>query len=75
MKNSLNFLGTVRIVIVNFTKGNSLFNDGMQPSFWSKQAHQLEDEDWFQAGTNVHYEDSSYTAEINHLNPYKNRNY
>jgi len=47
MKNSSNFLVTIKIVIVNFTKGNSLFNEGMQPSFWSLKAHQQEDEDWF----------------------------
>jgi hypothetical protein len=35
MRNRCDFLGTVKIVIVNFTKGGSLFNQGMQPSFWS----------------------------------------
>ena len=47
----------------------------MQPSSYSKKAHDTEGEDWFQAGTNVKYEDSEYSAEVNHMNPYKNRSY
>jgi hypothetical protein len=31
----LDHQGRVRINIVNFTKGNSLFYYGMRPSFWS----------------------------------------
>ena len=51
------------------------FLQGQLPSFWSKKAHDLEEEDWFQAGTAVSYEESQYTEEINHLNPYKHRTY
>jgi hypothetical protein len=37
MKNTVT--GNVRLNIVNFTKGYSLFQEGMQPSFWSKQQY------------------------------------
>ena len=35
MKNNSEFMETVHINIVNFTKGNSLFHHGMKPSIWS----------------------------------------
>jgi len=47
----------------------------MQPSFFSKAAHESEGEDWFQAGTNVSYTPSKYSDEVNHLNPHKHRHY
>jgi hypothetical protein len=47
----------------------------MQPSFFSKKAHDQEGEDWFQAGTHVKYEESEYATELNHMNPYKTRHF
>ena len=39
MKNTSDFIETVRINVVNFTKGNSLFHSGMKPSIWSTKAN------------------------------------
>jgi hypothetical protein len=41
MRNPEGFADVVRLNIVNFTKGNSLFYYGMKPSFWSKMAYEL----------------------------------
>lgn len=45
----------------------------MQPSFWSKIANKTEnmtEVGWFQSGSNITYEPSPYTKEINDLNRY-----
>ena len=39
MKNTSEFIETVRINVVNFTKGNSLFHSGMKPSVWSTKSN------------------------------------
>ena len=70
-----NFSGKVRINIVNFTKGNSLFYYGMKPSFWSAKTNSKQGKGWFQGGFNVEYEVSPYHAEINKLNPHKLKSY
>lgn len=44
MRNSKDFVGRVKISIVNMTKENSLFLHGQKPSFWSSRQNQdLED--------------------------------
>jgi hypothetical protein len=40
MQNPEKFTETIRINIVNFTKGNSLFYYGMKPSLWSLKNYQ-----------------------------------
>lgn len=50
----------------------------MKPSFFSKLGSpekMAENEGWFQDGSNITYEVSSYNKEINELNPVKNRTY
>jgi len=73
MKNTSDFLETIRINIVNFTKGNSLFHSGMKPSVWSTKSNRgLSDGEggWVQeCCENVTYEPSTYQKEINDLNP------
>ena len=65
----------IRINIVNFTKGNSLFYYGMKPSFWSHQAYQKSGQSWFHGGFNVDYDISPYHGEINKMNPLKPKSY
>lgn len=69
------FLGKIKVNVVNFTKGNSLFYFGMKPSFWSNKEWQASGRGWFQAGENVEYEISPYHSEINKLNQHKQRSY
>ena len=47
VRNPENFTGVVRLSIVNFTKGNSLFYYGMKPSIWSLKKNQKEGTKWF----------------------------
>ncbi len=47
MRNSADFTGSVKIVIANFTKAHSLFNEGMQPSFFSEKAFAKHKKGWF----------------------------
>ena len=65
----------IRINIVNFTKGNSLFYYGMKPSFWSLKNHQQTGQGWYHAGKHVDYEISPYHEEINKMNPHKPKSY
>ena len=65
------FTGKVRINIVNFTKGNSLFYYGMKPSFWSAKSWEATGRGWFQGGDHVEYEISPYHPEINKMNQHK----
>ena len=57
MRNAAEFTGVVNIVIANFTKKDSLFNNvsinyslicvqGMKPTFWSKKAHDKDGKEW-----------------------------
>ena len=64
MRNAPDFTGTVRILIANFTKVNSLYENGMQPSFFSRKRGR----GWYQAGNNIRYEESMYSREINDMN-------
>ena len=65
----------IRINIVNFTKGNSLFYYGMKPSFWSLKSYEKSGRGWFQGGFNVDYDISPYHVEINKMNPHKPKSY
>ena len=65
----------IRINVVNFTKGNSLFYYGMKPSFWSLKSHLKNGQGWFQGGFNVDYDISPYHGEINKMNPHKPKSY
>ena len=47
MLNPDNFTGIIRINIVNFTKGNSLFYYGMKPSFWSLKSFEKNGTGWY----------------------------
>mmetsp|Transcript_41330 Transcript_41330/g.62966 ORF Transcript_41330/g.62966 Transcript_41330/m.62966 type:complete len:115 (+) Transcript_41330:452-796(+) len=47
MRNPENFRDMIRINIVNFTKGNSLFYYGMKPSFWSLKNYTHTGTGWF----------------------------
>lgn len=47
MRNPENFTDMIRINIVNFTKGNSLFYYGMKPSFWSLKSFEKSGQGWF----------------------------
>jgi cytosolic carboxypeptidase protein 4 len=75
MINPPGFTGKIRINIVNFTKGNSLFYYGMKPSFWSLKNYQKSGNGWFQGGMNVEYDISPYHGEINKMNPHKPKSY
>lgn len=75
MQNPGNFTDMIRINIVNFTKGNSLFYYGMKPSFWSRKSHMANGQSWFQGGFNVDYDVSPYHGEINKMNPHKPKSY
>jgi hypothetical protein len=54
MRNAPEFTGTIKIVICNFTKEHSLFEEGMQPSFFSKKAFK-KGKGWYQAGNDIEY--------------------
>ena len=76
MLNPANFTKKrIRINIVNFTKGNSLFYFGMRPSFWSQKTWENSGRGWFQGGENVEYEISPYHGEINKMNQHKPKSY
>lgn len=75
MQNPDNFTDMIRINIVNFTKGNSLFYYGMKPCFWSLRSHEKNQQGWFQGGFNVDYDISPYHVEINKMNPHKPKSY
>jgi len=68
MKNACDFTGTIKIVIVNFTKSKSLFQRGMQPSFWSYKQNKKDGRGWYQDGHNISYVESDYTKDINDVN-------
>lgn len=75
MTNIAGFKETIRINIVNFTKGNSLFYYGMKPSIWSNKAHNENGIGWYHGGTGVEYDISPYHVEINKMNPHKPKSY
>ena len=75
MRNPANFTESIRIHIVNFTKGNSLFYYGMKPSLWSLRAFQRNGRGWYHGGFNVEYDISPYHSEINKMNPHKPKSY
>jgi hypothetical protein len=68
MRNAPDYTGSVKLVIGNFTKVNSLYENGMQPSFFSRRACDKEGRGWYQAGQNIRYEESQYSKEINDMN-------
>ena len=47
MQNPESFTEMIRINVVNFTKGNSLFYYGMKPCFWSLKSHEKNQQGWF----------------------------
>jgi hypothetical protein len=47
----------------------------MQPSFWSKKLNNKNGTEWYQDGTNIKYEFSDYTRDINDVNVYRQKNY
>jgi hypothetical protein len=75
MSNPEGFTDMIRINIVNFTKGNSLFYYGMKPSFWSYKSNSKNGLGWFHGGFNVEYDISPYHVEINKMNPHKPKSY
>ena len=75
MRNPENFTDVIRLNIVNFTKGNSLFYYGMKPSFWSQQNYEINGSGWFHGGFNLDYDISPYHGEINKMNPHKPKSY
>jgi len=75
MINPEGFTGVIRLNIVNFTKGNSLFYYGMKPSIWSLKTHQKNGTGWYHSGFNIEYEVSLYHSEINKMNPNKPKSY
>lgn len=75
VRNPENMTDMIRINIVNFTKGNSLFYYGMKPSIWSLNANKKNQVGWIQGGQNVDYDISPYHEEINKMNPHKPKSY
>jgi len=73
MRNSAEFTGTIRIVIANFTKESSLFEEGMQPTFFSRQAHRQEKRAWHQSGFDIEYDESEFRRDINEYNQMKQK--
>lgn len=65
----------IRINIVNFTKGNSLFYYGMKPCIWSVKNNLKNGQGWYHGGFNVDYDISPYHTEINKMNPHKPKSY
>jgi len=47
MLNPSGFTDKVKINVVNFTKGNSLFYYGMKPSFWSLKNYNARGTGWY----------------------------
>jgi hypothetical protein len=84
MKNQNNFIGKIRINIVNMTKrlslpyfvSNFVFKSlqGMRPVFLSKNSCNEKDE-WQFGGSNFEYKISPYTNKINWFNPKNMRTY
>jgi hypothetical protein len=75
MQNPEKFTETIRINVVNFTKGNSLFYYGMKPSLWSLKNYNKNRQGWFHGGFNIDYDISPYHVEINKMNPHKPKSY
>ena len=75
MQNPGDFKEIIRLNIVNFTKGNSLFYYGMKPSIWSLKNYLSTGVGWYHGGFNVDYDISPYHEEINKMNPHKPKSY
>ena len=71
MRNAQDFTGEVKIVIANFTKEFSLFEEGMQPTFFSRKARLRKGKAWHQAGYDIEYEESEFRSQINEYNSTK----
>eukprot|EP00347_Sterkiella_histriomuscorum_P006626 403352049 len=65
---------TIKMNIMNFTKPNSLFQQGMKVSIFSKQASRQRQLNWTYGGINIQYTRSEAEKEINEINPNKVQN-
>jgi hypothetical protein len=55
-----NAAGPIKFNIINLIKGDSLYNEGMQPAVWSQKKNRETGIKWFRDGTNISYKGNKW---------------